>query len=101
MPNPSRLLIILIILTLAVHSHANDVISGKVVGVSDGDTITVLENRTQNRIRLYGIDAPEGGQDFANRAKKFVSDLVFGKQVRVVKMDMTGSWEWSMSEMSM
>jgi micrococcal nuclease len=87
MPNPSRLLIILIILTLAVHSHANDVISGKVVGVSDGDTITVLENRTQNRIRLYGIDAPEDGQDFGNRAKKFVSDLVFGKQVRVVKMD--------------
>jgi len=87
MPNPSRLLIILIILTLAVSSHANDVIIGKVVGVADGDTITVLENRTQHRIRLYGIDAPEGGQDFGNRAKKFVSDLVFGKQVRVVKMD--------------
>jgi len=56
-----------------------------VVGVADGDTITVLENRTQHRIRLYGIDAPEGGQDFGNRAKKFVSDLVFGKQVRIVK----------------
>jgi len=53
-----------------------------VVGVADGDTITVLENRTQHKIRLYGIDAPEGGQDFGNRAKKFVSDLVFGKQVR-------------------
>ena len=87
MPKPLRLLIILIILTLAVSAHANDVIIGKVVGVADGDTITVLENRTQHRIRLYGIDAPEGGQDFGNRAKKFVSDLVFGKQVRVVKID--------------
>jgi micrococcal nuclease len=70
-----------------IEYHANDVIIGKVVGVSDGDTITVLENRIQHKIRLYGIDAPEGGQDFGNRAKKFVSDLVFGKQVRVVKMD--------------
>jgi endonuclease YncB( thermonuclease family) len=100
MPNPSRILVILIILALAVSSHANDVIIGKVVGVSDGDTITVLEDRTQHKIRLYGIDAPEGGQDFGNRAKKFVSDIVFGKQVRVVKMDMTASWEWSISEMS-
>jgi micrococcal nuclease len=41
----------------------------------------------QHKIRLYGIDAPEGGQDAGNRAKKFVSDLVFGKQVRVVQMD--------------
>jgi len=49
MPNPSRLLIILFILTLAAHSHANDVIIGKVVGVADGDTITVLENRTQHK----------------------------------------------------
>ena len=68
-PYPSRLLVILIILALAVSSHANDVFVGKVVGVADGDTITVLENRTQHKIRLYGIDAPEGGQDFGNRAK--------------------------------
>ena len=104
MPNLVRISVILVILTLAVHSLAKDAIIGKVISVSDGDTITVLENRTQYKIRLYGIDAPEGGQDFGNRAKKFVSDLVFGKQVRVVKMDidpMTGSWEWSMSEMSM
>ena len=82
MPNLVRIFTILIILTLVAHSHAGDAIIGKVVGVSDGDTITVLENRTPHRIRLYGIDAPEGGQDFGNRAKKFVSDLVFGKQVR-------------------
>ena len=43
--------VILIILTIAVHSHARDVISGKVVGVSDGDTITVLENRIQHKMQ--------------------------------------------------
>ena len=79
MPNHIRISVIMIILTLAVHCHARDMISGKVVGVSDGDTITFLENRTEHKLRLYGIDAPEGGQAFGNRAKQFVSDLVFGK----------------------
>ena len=104
MPKIIYLIIVLLTFSLTAIVHADDLIVGKVVGVSDGDTITVLENRTQNRIRLYGIDAPEGGQDFGNRAKKFDSDIVFGKQVRVAKMDidpMTGSWGWSMSEMSM
>ena len=49
MPNLVRIFTILITLTLAVHSHARDVISGKVVGVSDDDTITVLEDRNQCR----------------------------------------------------
>jgi micrococcal nuclease len=85
------LAIIIIALVLAVHVRAyantDDVIIGKVVKVADGDTITVLEDRAQHRIRLYGIDAPERRQDFSNRAKQFVSDLVFGKQVRIVKQD--------------
>jgi micrococcal nuclease len=63
-------------------------ITGKVVGVADGDTITVLQDHTQYKIRLYGIDTPEKGQDFGNRAKQFVSEMVFGKQARVVQMDM-------------
>ncbi|MFO8083647.1 MAG: thermonuclease family protein [Desulfobacterales bacterium] len=55
---------------------------------SDGDTVTVLQNQTQYKIRLYGIDTPEKGQDFGNRAKQFTSNLVFEKQVRVVSRDM-------------
>jgi endonuclease YncB( thermonuclease family) len=44
--------------------------TGKVVGISDGDTLTVLTAaKTQVKIRLYGIDAPEAGQDFGNKAK--------------------------------
>ena len=59
-------------------------ISGRVVGVADGDTITVLDNsNTQYKIRLAGIDAPEKKQPFGNVSKKSLSDLVYGKQVSV------------------
>ena len=57
--------------------------SGKVVGVSDGDTITVLRDKHPERIRLYGIDCPEKRQPFGKRAKQFTSELVFGKVVEV------------------
>ena len=57
--------------------------SGRVVGISDGDTISVLHDGRAQKVRLNGIDAPEKGQPFANRAKQFVSDLVFGKDVKV------------------
>lgn len=60
-------------------------IVGKVVGVSDGDTVTVLdENKVQHKIRLEGIDAPESKQDFGDKARKNLSDLVFGKSVTVI-----------------
>ena len=59
-------------------------ITGKVVGVSDGDTITVLDGqKRQHKVRLNGIDAPESSQDFGSRAKQSLSDLVFGKTVTI------------------
>ena len=57
--------------------------SGKVVSVLDGDTIEVLYNRRARRIRLNGIDAPEKGQAFGQKAKQFVSEQAFGKEVTV------------------
>lgn len=60
------------------------VIEGRVVGVSDGDTVTVLDaDRRQHKIRLLGVDAPEKDQDFGERSKQSLSDLVFGKDVTV------------------
>lgn len=57
---------------------------GQVVGVTDGDTITVLDGQhTQHKIRLAGIDAPEKAQAFGQRSKEHLSSLVFGKQVTV------------------
>jgi endonuclease YncB( thermonuclease family) len=62
--------------------------SARVVGISDGDTITVLTaDKTQHRIRLWGIDAPETGQEFGSRAKQVASELAFGKQVTIRPRD--------------
>ncbi len=53
-----------------------------VIAVADGDTITVLTpDNKQVRVRLYGIDAPEFGQDFGTLSKQFVSDMVFNETV--------------------
>lgn len=61
-----------------------DTITGRVVGVADGDTITVLDStNTQFKVRLAGIDAPEKKQAFGNVSKKSLSDLVFDKKVTV------------------
>ena len=52
-----------------------------VVSVIDGDTIEVLQYQKPARIRLNGIDCPEKGQTFGQRAKQATADLVFGKDV--------------------
>lgn len=58
--------------------------TGTVVGVSDGDTIKVLDGgRRQHRVRLAGIDAPEKAQAFGQRSKQSLSDLVYGRQVTI------------------
>ncbi|MDO8773384.1 MAG: thermonuclease family protein [Burkholderiaceae bacterium] len=61
-----------------------ETITGRVVGVSDGDTLTVLDASNQQfKIRLSGIDAPEKRQPFGSRAKDSLSETVFNKQVVV------------------
>src|SRR3954467_14070954 len=61
--------------------------SGRVIGISDGDTLTVLRDRTPVRVRLHGIDCPESRQDFGSRAKSLTSELAFGQVVKVVRRD--------------
>jgi len=60
-----------------------DVLVGRVVGIVDGDTLTLLDaaNR-QHSIRLSAIDAPEMAQPFGNRSKTALSALAVGKDVR-------------------
>lgn len=61
---------------------------GKVVGVADGDTFTLLTpDKEQIKVRLSEIDAPESAQPYGTRAKQALSDLIFGKDVLVVKED--------------
>lgn len=55
-------------------------LAGTVVGVSDGDTITLLDDsQRQHKIRLDGIDAPEKGQAFGQASKRSMSELAFSK----------------------
>jgi endonuclease YncB( thermonuclease family) len=59
-------------------------LQGKVVGVADGDTITVLDaTNTQHKIRLQGIDAPEKAQTFGQKSKQSLHRLVHSKQVTI------------------
>ncbi|MFH1809059.1 MAG: thermonuclease family protein [Pseudomonadota bacterium] len=63
-------------------------LSGRVVGVSDGDTITVLaEGRRPVRVRLAEIDTPESRQPWGKRAKQALSHKVFDQQVVVEVLD--------------
>jgi endonuclease YncB( thermonuclease family) len=59
----------------------------RVIGVRDGDTITVLHEGRPEVIRLGGIDAPEKRQPFGQRAKQFAADLAFGRTVTVHPRD--------------
>ena len=73
-----------VLLCIVASTTIAETIHGKVVGVSDGDTITVLDGDYQQyKIRLAGIDAPEKAQAFGNRSKEHLSALVFGKSVSV------------------
>lgn len=58
---------------------------GRVVGVLDGDTVTVLDaDKREHRIRLAEIDAPEKRQAFGQRSKQSLSELCFGATARVL-----------------
>ena len=68
---------------LALNAHAD--FTGKVVAVADGDTITVLKDLQQVKVRLTEIDAPEKKQAFGNRSKDSLSDLCFGKTATLLE----------------
>ena len=64
-------------------AHTSE-LRGKVIGVSDGDTITLLTpDHKQLKVRLAEIDAPEKSQPWGKRAKQALSDLVFSKTILV------------------
>ena len=74
----------ILLLLLATLTAQAATFTGKVVGVSDGDTITVLAaGNKQFKIRLLAIDTPESGQAFGDKAKQALSKKVFGQFVQV------------------
>lgn len=84
----SVLIPLALLLCLAATALARSEISGKVVNVSDGDTITVLTpGNRQVKVRLYGIDCPEKKQAFGQRTTQFTAQRVAGENVRVQIID--------------
>lgn len=74
---------LLLFFFLPTLAHA-DVIKGKVTGVVDGDTITLMfADGSQSQVRLAGIDAPERDQASGMEARSFLASLVIGKSIRV------------------
>ena len=75
--------IVLFILILCSNANSLELI-GKVIKVSDGDTVTILtEDKTQHKIRLNDIDAPEKKQAFGNKSKDNLAKYIAGKTVTV------------------
>lgn len=83
---PAALLIALCLAYLAHASHARE-LTGYVVRIADGDTLTVLIDRQQVRVRLAEIDTPERGQPWASQARQALAAKVFNRDVRVVVVD--------------
>lgn len=67
---------------LPVASKADN-LSGQVVSVADGDTLTVLVDHQQVRVRLAEIDAPERKQAFGNRSRQSLRELCYGRAAQV------------------
>ena len=73
-----------LVLLLTFFSAHAETLTGRVVRVTDGDTIVVLDTeKVQHKIRLQGIDAPERRQAFGTKSKEHLSELVAGKSVKV------------------
>lgn len=79
--------ILLFVLSILNFAFA-EMLKGKVVGVSDGDTITILlEGNKPVKVRLAQIDAPEKHQDFGQKSKQSLSDMIYQKEVTVKVWD--------------
>ena len=76
--------LLLVLLQAAVHAEPL-ILQGRIVRVTDGDTVTLLDERhTLHKIRLAGIDAPESAMPYGNHATLYLVALVFGKTVEAV-----------------
>lgn len=74
---------LILLFTLTPSTAVADV-TGRVVSVTDGDTIKVLDaNKAQHKVRLTGIDAPERKQPYGEVSKEYLAKLVAGKEVFV------------------
>jgi endonuclease YncB( thermonuclease family) len=78
-----RNILLIALLTFPIFAFA-DTIDGRVIAITDGDTVKVLDaSQTLWKVRLMGIDAPEKKMPFGDKSKQYLSSLVFNQQVKV------------------
>jgi len=71
-------------LWMTVTSASAATLVGRVVKIADGDTLTIVVDDRQEKIRLSDIDTPERRQPYGTRAKQALADLTFGKTITVL-----------------
>ncbi len=80
--------VLLFVLTSITSTAFPYELTGKVVGITDGDTLKLLvDNQQQYKIRLAEIDTPEKGQAWGKNATKALSEKVFREEVRIDVID--------------
>lgn len=78
-----RFITFVLAICLWANSASAATLSGRIVGVADGDTVTLLEaDHTLHKIRISGIDAPEKKMPFGSASKASMSTLTFGKEAQ-------------------
>ena len=83
-----KTLLLCLFLLIAPLAATAETLAGKVVGVHDGDTFTLLDaSKRQIKIRLAEIDAPESRQPYGSRSKQELSGLAFGRPATVQVQD--------------
>ena len=81
------LLATLLLSALCISNSSGQVIQGKVVGVTDGDTFTLLDkDSVLIKVRLANIDCPEKKQPYSDKATQFTSDAIFGEMITIKKL---------------
>ena len=62
-----------------------ETLTGRVVGITDGDTLTVLVERQQFNVRINAIDTPEKNQPFGKRSTQNIAEMAFSKDARLYR----------------
>lgn len=83
---------IVVSLAMAMAMATASVHAEPVIGVQDGDTLTILREDRPLKVRLANVDSPERRQEFGQRAKQSLSDMCFRKDamVRILTTDRYG-----------